>query len=304
MAMGLTRVQNKRYTKFKQLQNYFASNAAKVATLQPLADEIADMNLTLAALEGFIPAKSRNSGGVAQTKDELLDTVAGATGDICTRSRAYALKFDANGLASKVIWSMSSIKRLPDGDVQAAVKDVHDAVLPYVSNTDFVPYGVTAGMLAEALANANAFQTLVGDVKTAMSLSTEANAQIEAMLAKLTANGKQFDLLMETFKTTDLAFYTGFVANNIEPNLGVRHTGLEGMVKTAATGAGIAGAQVRHTGIDRVVTADITGAYSMIKFLPGIFNFEVSAPGYVTQTVMLRIDRGRILERDFVLESA
>lgn len=303
MATGITRIQNNRYTRFKQLQNFFATNAAKVAAFAPLADEVAEMNTTLAALEALIPAKSGNSGGVAQTKDELLDTIAAACGDICTRSRAYALKFDAPGLASKVIWTESAIKHLPDSDVEAAVKDVADAVQPYVSNSAFVPYGVTAAMLAEMVANATAFQGLVGAAKNAMSLSTDANAEIELKLAMLSANGKQFELLMLTFKSSDLGFYTGFLANNEEPNLGIRHTGLEGHVKVASTGAGIAGAQVKNMGTGRLELSDITGAYSMVKFMPGIYNFEVSAPGYATQTVMLKIERGRILEQDFVMVS-
>jgi hypothetical protein len=41
----------------------------------------------------------------------------------------------------------------------------------------------------------------------------------------------------------------------------------------------------------------------MLKFRSGIYNFEVSAPGFVTQTVMLKIERGQILEHDFVMVS-
>lgn len=302
MASGLTREQNNRYTRFKQLQNFFATNAAKVSSYPPLAAEVAEMNTTIGALESFIPSKKGNSGGVAQTKVELLDTIAELCGNICTRSRAYALKAGATGLAMQVKWTEHTFKYIKNDNVQAEAKKVHDAVQSYISNSEFVPYGVTAGMLTELMGNADAYQTLVGAVKTARSLSTEANAEIEAKLAALSASGKQFELLMRTFKESDLAFYTGFLANNEEPNLGVRHTGLEGMVKAASSGAGIAGAEVKNMGTGRTELSDILGAYSMVKFMPGIYNFEVSAPGYAKQTLMLKISQGRILAHDFVLE--
>ena len=67
---------------------------------------------------------------------------------------------------------------------------------------------------------------------------------------------------------------------------------------------GIKGVIVKNLKNGRIVETDLLGYFKMEKFQCGTIQFEISAPGYKTQTVIIDIKRAKHISIDYQLVPA
>jgi len=306
----LTNTQMNDSRRHHTLAQYFVDNAAKVATYAPLATEVAKHASNVSTLDGLVPKKDVVTRGITLDKTSLQENVAQRALVICNKAVAFGLSFNHIPLAESLKTSFTLIMRINDEDFLPFIQHVSDLITPFIADADFIPYGVTAGDLATLVTDATTFDGMIGDATTASSTAQVANVDIDLLLdGKLRQNLVQFDLLMVHFAVSDPDFFRGYKINSAVENLGVHHSGIEGVIAgprppDEPSSVPLSGVTVKILGTNKVALSNVLGHYSITRVKTGDYNVEVSAAGYRTLTRTVHISRGRIETTDFVLVPA
>ena len=219
------------------------------------------------------------------------------------KSKAYAFKVKNTELAVKLNYSQAEIEDLRDGDVQPFCKGVKDVLTPLLADVIFMTYGVDGTALTTGMTKADEFKDYIGKTKDANTEKTVAAGSIDLEFTQLRENNVQFRLLVEHFKTSHPDFYNGFIAVDVEDDIGIRHTGLEGNVKKKSDGTPLKDAVIKNLTKNKAVKSGLTGFYSLIKQMPGDCEIEVSLTGYKTIKKIMKLKRGKIIDQDWEMEA-
>ncbi|GEM_PF-5368568 len=300
---GLTKEQTQEYNKYKKMFEFFDEHSAQVGTYPPLQDEVTEFNKNIGDVEDLLPKKTVDTRGITDEKEVRKTKVAEYWfSKVLSPAKAYALKVRNTDLAVNLRRSISDIEEMRDGDVQPYCKQINDALTPLLPDPGFVPYGITAMTLSDGMQVANDFKDYIGKAKDENTKKTVAGGNIDLEFTELRNNNVQFRLLMEHFKTSDADFYSGFQAVDVEDDIGIRHSGIEGIIKSKSDGSPINGAVIKNLTKDKATKSDLTGVFSLIKQMPGNSEFEITAPGKKRIKFIHKVKRGRIDELNFEME--
>jgi hypothetical protein len=297
----LTLQQSREYNRAQKLQSFFINNADTVNSFQPFAEEVADFTNNLTALNALLPAKNVDATVITADKQTLEQQIADGLSVICGKARAYALKTGNAQLAAMVNYSATSILRLKDADLQPLVATIVKAIEPLLADGGFTKYGITQSAIDALVADATAFNGLIGKAKQQGSNVTVSNASISDSINKLHSNILQFDLLADHFQTTNAAFVLGYHVNSSTDKTGIRHNNIEGVVTAKSTGLPVAGATVALEGVNKSAISDLHGHYSIARIEPDEYTINIHADGFAAQNIIQKVQRGKTVELDVVL---
>ena len=296
----LTQNQAREYNRFKKLGTYFGAETTVYSSFVPFAEEVANFGSNFENLENLIPDKTEIASGITIDKTTLKQEVAIATALVCRKTRSYALRFDLPELAAQTNTYDAKIFKMKDADIMGYATSVVNLLTPLLTDTNYVPYGVTVSSLDAISELATNFNNLIGAAQESSSGNTIANTAINTTIDLLRTNITHFDLLIDEFQGTNPGFVQGFHINSAVDNVGVRHSGIEGTVRNS-NGQAVANATVQLEGTTKKAVTDLLGLYHLDRVPPGDYVVNVSADGYTQQQVMHHISRGKIDELDFYL---
>ena len=299
----LTQHQAREYNRFKTLGMYLGAQSSVFSSFAPFASEVVDFGINFQNLEGLIPGKTENATGVTINKSDLKHQVAGSIALVCRKTRAYALRYDQPELAAQVNTYDDKIYRMKDADILGYAASIVNLLTPLLTNANYIPYGVTAASLTSITDLAVSFNNLIGVAKQSDSGNTVANAAIDNAIDLLHNNILHFDLLVDEFEAENPGFVQGYHINSALDKVGIRHSGIEGMVRNSS-GLAIANATVQLDGTTKTTVTDLMGAYRLDRVMPDDYMVNVSATGYASQQLAYHISRGRIDDLDFQLASS
>lgn len=303
---GLTKEQTQEYNKYKKMEQFFGvpANVTLINTYTPMKNEVGEFKQNIIDVGDLLPKKSVDNKGITDEKDLRKLNVANYWfSNVLSKAKAYAFKVKNTELAVKVDFSQSEVEELRDGDVQPFCLGVKNVLSPLIGDAIFDTYGIDAPALTAGMTTADDFKAYIGKTKGANADKTVAGGNIGLEFTQLRENNNQFDLLIEHWKTLNPDFYNGYQAINVEDDIGIRHTGIEGNVTKKSDGTPLKDAVIKNLTKNKAVKSGLTGFYSLIKQMPGDCEIEVSLPGYKTIKVIVKMKRGKILDMDFQLEN-
>lgn len=308
--LGLTHEQEQDFLKYSKVEEYFLipANAAKVAAYPPLASRFGIFQGNLANVAPIALGTIVTATGATTNKIALKHDVANYVGVYAKVARGFCLRTDVNLpiIAANLNYTENSIFRIEDGSilqvVQAINKAINDNLIPHAL---FPPYGIDAAMLASGLAKATAFNTALGIGGAIKAGKTATEADVVALFAKLYEDEVQFKHIMPIFKLTDLNFYNGFVAADVEVDL-MRHNSVAGTITGPippdnAASVPLSGVSIKNKKSGLIVHSNLLGEYELQPNRAGLTEIEISKPGYITQTIVVDIKRGRTIHLDVTL---
>jgi hypothetical protein len=296
----LTQTQAREYNRFKKLGTYFAAESTIYSSFVPFAEEVANFGSNFENLENLIPDKTEIGSGITTDKTSLKREVAIATALVCRKTRSYALRFDLPELAAQTNTYDAKIFKMKDADIMGYATSVVHLLTPLLTDTNYVPYGVTVSSLDAISELATNFNNLIGAAQESDSGNTIANTAINTTIDLLRTNITHFDLLIDEFETSNPGFVQGYHINSSVDNVGVRHSGIEGTVRNS-NGQAVVNATVQLDGTTKKAVTDLMGLYRIDRVTPDDYLVNVSADGYTPQQVMHHISRGKMDELDFHL---
>lgn len=306
----LTQDQFNEYRRFKTLKEFFALNTAIFSGYVPFNDEVTLFNTNFGTLDGLVPNKEADGSGITVGKAELKKQAANSLAIIMRKTRAFALRYNLAELAGEMKTNATKIARIDDEDFQPYFS-IKTGLITTVAIPDpnFAAYNVTAGDITAVMSIANAFKDLIGKAKNVSSTATTANTDIDNSIFVLQGNIIQFDLLIDHFKVSDHDFWEGCHINSTLLDLGVHHSGIEGIVRgpippNDPAEVPLNGVTIRLVGTNKSVISDLNGHYEIIKVKADDYQVEISKAGYKTITQVIHIRRGHVDNFDFVLQVA
>ncbi len=298
--MPLTNEQSSQYTRMERVDLFLDDKQTTVDAYTPMKVEVSDFKNNLAALVLAMPEKNVVSTGITIDKKQQKQKVAKAGEFICHLTHLFADKFGHPKLAAAVNLNYDKIYKAKDADIVTLAKGIVDAVTPYVANVDFKDYAVTQAKLDGLTKLASDFASLIGVAKVDNTGNAIADTEIDRLIGLMIKNIERMDKAMVFYEETDPKFVEGYHLNSTLEHNGVRHNGMDGLVKDAA-GELLADVTVTLKGTHYEAKSDLYGAYHLSKVQAGDYVVVVSAKGYVTQEFVIHISPKKMLERNFVL---
>lgn len=278
---------------FSSVWNTNAAFAAMVALLQNYINQlVADDQWQQTGTKGATAA--RHQGRQAFVNLVLQQAQGGFA--YATATGNAALK-----VACKI--TLSTLNRLSDMELVADARNVHDALMPFVSS--MAPYGVSANSLANLQTAANAFTAQSAQpsaAKAIVSVATE-DADKTTRLASALLK-EQLDPMMMQFMLSQPLFYNQYMAARTILDYGHRKTViLKGGVYNGHHKP-LLNALVQVDVVNREKAPDASGAYHISGLAAGTYHLTVSAPGYVTQSKTVTAPAPGTFFTDFVMLKA
>ena len=298
--MPLTKKQSQEYNRAAKLSIFFEHEKVTIDTYEPMREEVDEFEVNFGEMKTAAGDKEGDSKGITKSKEELKQDTADKTAEICSKTKAFALKQKNVELAAAMSLRADEIVRLKDADVKSVVEHVVKTVTPLLGDATFKKYAVVKEDLDEAAKLADSFTELIGKASEDDSHNTVANTDINDAIKKLLGNYEQFDLLMDHFEKTHPEFVEGYDINSRLDNTGVRHSGIEGTMKVKG-GEPLEGVKIRLLDSDYETESDMVGLYRLVKVKVGTYRVEVSCDEYMTVEKIITIKRGKVVEMNWEL---
>jgi len=307
ITKGLTQAQQEEFNAFLSYDKLLDANHTKRDIYKPIKTEADLLKTNIKSIGDAIVNKMVDSTDDTAQKNHLKNVASVYWGNINFIVHGFAIKFGFTDLAKITKKSSNQLMDIADANFQPSIIVLNEAIAAYLLNPDFLDYKITDLILADGLLKAKTFQDFLGTNKHTEGKSVVAVDEIERLFLPAKANFLQFGLVSEYFSPDGLApdeeFYktlkTGLIITHSST-----HTIYDGHVFHVGTQTGIKGVIIRNLKNGRIVETDLLGYFKMEKFQGGLIQFEISAPGYHTQTVILDIKRAKHISIDYQLVPA
>lgn len=300
----ITQEQNREYNRSSKLEQYLAKDQSKsvYAGYEPFNDEATDFDGNFESLTQLIPDKNHVTTGITTDKRGFKQRISDELGLVCRKTYSYALKYNNSELAAQVNTRADLIFKMRDADLLGYAQGIEEIITPLLNDANYIKYGVTAKQLGDIVADATTFNSMIGEADVTGSENTVANTAIDKVIDKLRLNIKHMDLLVDEFAESNPEFVQGYHLNSEVDKTGIRHSGIEGYVRTKE-GEPVANATVKLQGTTKTAVTDLKGYYHIDRAHPDDYMVECSAEGYATQTKLHHISLGKTDEMDWELQA-
>ncbi len=295
--------QSNEYRRFAQLDNLFglSTNKSIFEPYLPFKQDVAIFHGHFEELDNLIPDKGALTTGITLEKILEKEAIAKVFALVCSKTKDFAIKSGDTKLEAAMNVSERDILHMKEVDILPFVSNTIEVITPFLANVAFIPYGITAPFLAAQLTKAINFNGQIGAAKGLIIIDSIANKNINKAIKVLQSDIKFFDLLINQFEDTNPDFVDEYHKNAMVVHMGVHHSGIQGTVAEAETGAVIYGATIRIIGLKKVAATNLLGKYIISPVQAKDYQVQVGAPGYATQTVIHHIYSGNISVLHFVL---
>ena len=305
---GLTKDQREELNAHIATDKMFGLFPLQVAGYEPLKEEVPLHKSHIDAINTLLPEKMRNTVIITEGKNEKRLSIEEKYKTICSITLAFAIKTGNTSLAAAMKLGARNISYVADLNFLVTIENINKAITPIIEDVDYIKFCITALMLSSGLADATTFSTSLGANRQATESVSVATAAVEKLFIPLRQDKTVIDLMMEYYNPKggikpDEKFYTSITSSLIVNHLAHVHTIFDGHVfMDDADKTVIKGAQIKNKTTGKLAVSDLVGYFNLTKFRGGLFEFEVSAVGYQTITVVVTLVVGKHLTMDFTLK--
>ncbi len=305
---GLTKEQREEFEMHLAAGIAFDKFPIQVAAYLPIKDGVANHKLHIKAINDILPDKTKNTVVITEEKNAARLLIENNYKTITNLTQDYADSIQNATLASIMKFGHSQISSVADINLNVAVSNINKAITPIITDIEYLKYGVTATMITDGQTDSDAFHTSLGTNRQATHSVSVASSELEQLFLPLRADKAGFERKMEYFNPIggikpDKKFYDSIIESLILVKLPSSHTIFDGNCYFSEDENDIiAGVQIKNLTTGKLAITDLLGFFSMSKFKSGVFQFEISAAGYKTITVIIKIVLGKHLTRNFILE--
>jgi len=302
MNEGITLAQSDEINKYTGFRTLFKNNATQVGLLPTFSARTTIFDSHLTDLETAIISKNVTSTGATIDKNMKKRAVAVYYEDVCQLTRNFAIDAGNNDLAKNINFTENSIFHLKDIDVYPQIVAINKTITPFLNDTVFKTYKITALTLTDGLVLAEDFRDYLHTNTNILHGKSVAGKSIDALLIPLRADNRSFNMQMTWHKKHANAFYLLYEEGNRINQTGNAITRLLGDVVEKGSNSSIPNAVITNNQLERSVTADLLGHYNIEKFISGLYSYTIIATGYKPKTEVIKSVSGESLTHNFELE--
>lgn len=258
-----------------------------------LVKEINNFIALNGALDGFIQQQGQVTKGIAADKKAIFNALVNNIVAAARKALVFAKDNDDNAMQAALDVRERSFVQSAGTRAVAKMEQIFGILEGNAAA--LADYMVSAGDI-EAIGNGIAAftgqQPAPGVARAARVAARK--SMVETMGAIDGSLEVIDDLLVNTYGASAEEMVLAYRVQRLIKNNEVRHSGLVCTLTDAGTGALLEGATVAIEALGKTAVTNIEGVASIIKMKWGTYHVVFSAEGYVTQTLTLTIERGRI----------
>ena len=143
MNIGFTKAESDELRKYQTIRTVIKNNPISVAKSLMFKAKTLTFLDNLDNIEDEIANKNIDTSGFTENKNSLKEIVAIFYDPICSYAEEFAVEYKHTDLAKNVNYTESKIFNLKDGSVFGIVTAINAAITPFITDVNFIPYGVT-----------------------------------------------------------------------------------------------------------------------------------------------------------------
>lgn len=248
----------------------------------------------------------------AQKKAELVDKAF----FIANRTQSYALAVNNTDLFATVNFTVSDLQKTRDTDLSGVASNI--LAKANANAAALVPYGVTAALLTDLTTVIAAYITLLAKPRVA-KVTTGAATKALGILITDTDNilDERLDREIVFYKTSNVDFYNQYFQSRKIIQTSKSKLAMKGIVTDVDTSDFIQGVKVKITNAfeGALLAANAKalklskkttqkGNFQVTNLVDGVYQVELSKPGYATQVVKINISEGDTAKMEVALVKA
>ena len=297
--------QSRQLTRSQSAENFLVKNEDKYAILKPFSKAVADLSANNKEINALVPARSQNGKSATAEKKNLKAAIATGVGDICSLVIPYAIDIEEATLFSSVNFTATHVIHMRDANLFGFVTTLVGVITPLLSRENFSGYPVTAADLDTLMIDAGNYNENLGAAKVSKVKSSIASANIDALMKANRLIIRKLNKLINFFKKKDPGFAEAYYAATALSHTGAHHSGIRGTIINTASEqpAKEVSVTLEREKSKKTTTAGSNGTYAILKCRAGTWNLIITAPGYQSQTIVVTVIRGKIIELNITLQS-
>ncbi len=287
----MTQVQNAKNKMYKSVLSFLTVSLAVFAGFKRLLTEITNFTDLNGDLDGFITQQGQVITGITEGKLSVFDTLVANTVAASRKALVYAKDQGDDAMQATLDVRVDDFEKATETNAVTRIQNIYTilndnavALADYMVSADDIAAigtGLTTYATQKPLPS-NAVSARVGARKSLV----ETMAAIDESLVIID------DLLEHTYMESNYELVETYLSNRVIDNDGVHHSGIRATMTDSVTGAGLEGGVMAIEALEKTGVADINGMAEIIKMKPGTYHVAFSAVGYVTQTLLLTIEKG------------
>lgn len=286
-----------------KLKEYLLQKKSQYSFYTPFNAEVQSLLGNIEKVNPLTPVKGKRGVVVTKQKKEIKAALAINVNQVCTSATAYAASISDKDLRYAVRFRTRDITNAKDGNITAIVTTITDALSPLLQVPEFKEYEITAGKLSALTTGAKAFSDTLGVASVINIRSSIANSNLNDVFTAIRGNIARLRLLLPYFYKSNPQFAQGFLLSAAVDQSGIRHSGIEGVIKSCHTGAPVQGVVIIGEGKKKTTKTDKDGIYKLPKLKVTNMKIMVTAPGYESQVIDIKIVRGKMIELNITLQT-
>ena len=299
----LNNIQYREYQCAQQLASFLKKSKRIYSNVEPFRNEVTPFLHNLAQVSGQAGIKEQKGTGVTIQKRELKKQLAREAAGICTLATAFAITTNNTIFKHQVRFTYTDFFTLKECDVRTVITNLVKNIKPFLSDKRFAGYGITADNLTSVKKKALQFNDSIGMATMLNNRSDIASNSITSALKKIKGNIAQFTRLLPLFSSNHPGFITGFQDALVVTNTAVRHNGVEGIIKNSFTGQPVEGVTITSEDKKKTVVTSASGFYHLARIKTGNRKLTMSADGFTTQVITVKVIRGTTVTLNISLEA-
>jgi len=261
---------------------------------KPFKDEVVLLTDYVEKINSLVPRKEQSGKQITLNKDQLKSSFAKTVGGIFSITSVYARKFADDSLLGKVKNSETYIYEMKDTEIIGFANGIRTDIFTdaLLTNTDFMPYGITLVQITAAIDIAQKFNQKIGLSASIQVSSDTANVDITAFITNMRTSVANMLDLKSNF---DATFITGLEKAAVRDEIGVKHTGI---IATITVG-GVAVKGGKLTIGKKTYNSNQQGNVKPRYVRAGNKNIIVELHGYPTKNITHLFIKGQMDKMNF-----
>lgn len=301
---NMTNRQNAKNEMFKRMLLFFAKaeNAAIWVAFILLKDKIIAFKDLNTELDKKIATQAKSTTGITGQKAEYLKDVLDILVPAARKARVVAKDLGNLILAAALNVEYEDFEGIAEDIIKARLTNVRNALNDNIAL--FAGVNVLPATITDIDAAGLLFTNAIGTPGAAIDEREGATEGIAKDLDTGTEILEDIDdLLIPEYKTSHPEMVDAYRGARKINDIGIHHTGISYDVTDAANNP-LNEVTVTIPQRDKTGTTDLLGHGSIIKVKSGLVQVIFAKAGFVTQTLTLRLERGRILNLSIKLIAA
>ncbi len=286
-------------------RDFLNQNSAITNTIPGFAQQMTLLTNGITAIHSIAEIQMTDKTGVTVNKNSMKASITSLSYEMQSKLCALAINTGNTVLYAEVHTSESELLRSPDNILKERAQLIYDRA--NTNATALVPYGVTAQSLTNFQASLNSFIAYLPKPRLTQNEKKLATLQLKQQFAIIKDSLSKIDVLVETLRYSQPAFYLGYKNCRKIVSTGKHMISLKAKVTDSITNEPLKGIHIEVQNADDNQSKFIVkktakkGGVKIANLAEGKYYLSLSSPGYTSKEMEFYVNNSALTNINIAL---